>query len=93
MSPAVREAIYREVETEREVQIEKYGGRGHDDQHTFNDWIVLSARYATAAAAYPACSEDWRREDSDRFRKNMIRVAALAVAAVEFIDRYEEDRQ
>lgn len=82
-----REAIYGEIATEREAQDARYGGEGHDDQHTFNDWIVLCCRYASKAAAYPACSEGRTVEDSKRFRANMIRVAALAVAAVEYVDR------
>lgn len=86
-----RAAVLSDVAFEREQQDAKYGGEGHDDQHTPNDWIVLIARYASNAAAYPACNEDWTEEDSARFRKNMVRAAALAVAAVEYIDRKRFD--
>lgn len=87
MSNPERSAVLSDIAYEREQQDAKYGGVGHDDYHTPNDWIVLIARYASNAAAYPACREDWTEEDAARFRKNMVRAGALAVAAVEYIDR------
>jgi hypothetical protein len=82
-----RAAALSDVVYEREQQDEKYGGVEHDDLHNPNDWIVLVTRYASDAAARPACNDDWTEDDAARFRKNMVRAAALAVAAIEYIDR------
>lgn len=83
----IRVSIYREINEERDVQDDTYGGVVHDDEHSPNDWIVLVARYATKAAAYPACSDEMTPDDWANFRKNMRRAAALAVAAIEYADR------
>jgi len=84
---STRECAIMAVRDERAAQDEKYGGVEHDDTHTPNDWIVLVARYATKAAAYPACDGEFTKESRVNFRKNMVRAAALAVAAIEYVDR------
>jgi hypothetical protein len=64
---------YGDVRKERQAQDIKWGGPRHDDTHNENDWISCVRRH-TDKASYD-------------FRKQMIRVAALAVAAVESYDR------
>jgi hypothetical protein len=66
--------IFDEIAAERRAQDKKWGGATHDDEHDDADWrsfIMTHNNYA--------CGDD--------FRKEMIRVAALAVAAVQSFDR------
>jgi hypothetical protein len=67
--------IWEEVLKERSRQSTKYGGNAHDDGHSVNDWVAYIA-YHAGLASYKA-----------DFRKQMVRVAALAVAAIECFDR------
>jgi hypothetical protein len=71
--------ILEEISTEREKQDRIWGGPDHDDDHSVNDWVAFITEYAGRA----------RKEGAGikKFRVNMIRVAALAVAAVESADR------
>ncbi len=73
------EATWREIQHERARQDQKWGGPGHDDQHTDHDWIVYLTKHLGKAVVWPFAPY--------RFRYQMIRVAALAVAAVEWVDR------
>jgi len=65
--------VYADVRKERKAQDQEWGGPKHDDTHSNGDWISYVRRH-TDKASYD-------------FRKQMIRVAALAVAAVESYDR------
>lgn len=69
--------VLEEIAEERRRQDAKWGGIQHDENHSANDWIAYIAKHAGAAAD---------GEDPGRFRKQMIRVAALAVAAVQAHD-------
>ena len=90
-------SVYDEIREEREEQDAQWGGAEHDDEHTRIDWIRFIAEHlgkalggrvevidevhwftATISGSVGAMSE---------FRRQMIRVAALAVAAVESLDR------
>ncbi len=71
--------VLETVAQEREWQDKEWGGPTHDDQHNSHDWIAFIVRQAGRAVMWPF--------DSLNFRKQMIRVAALAVAAVEWVDR------
>lgn len=79
--------VYAEIREERINQDRQYGGPEHDDAHLPNDWIALITRFAGGAAASPTCSKDLTAKDRARFRKGMLCVAALAVAAIESVDR------
>jgi len=85
--PINRSLIYSEVEAERRQADETYGGVAHDDGHLPNDWVVLVTRYAGKAAAYPVCVDVWGEADRERFRANMLRVASVAISAIEYADR------
>lgn len=75
---ALRSRIYAQVEEEREKQDREYGGSEHDDIHPREDWVgfltlhVNRARLAAKGSTY---------------RYQLIRVIALAVAAIEVYDR------
>ena len=66
---------------ERQRQDAKWGGPEHDDAHQINDFIAYITKHAGRCV-------DAKSHDT---RHHMIRVAALAVAVVEKIDRsYKE---
>lgn len=74
-------AIANDVLQECQRQDEKWGGPEHDDQHTDREWTAIVAEHL-GRAGY-AISED----DAVGYRRQMVRVAALAVAALEAFDR------
>ena len=71
-----QEKIIEEILTEREYQDHKWGGPDHDDTHCNHDWDNYITKYLDKAFASPLT-----------FREQMIKVAALAVAAAEWHDR------
>ena len=70
--------IYDEIKKERKEQDAKWGGPAHDDEHIPAEW----RRFIIYHANLPFMVGE--KED---FRYQMVRVAALAVAAIESIDR------
>lgn len=81
-----RSQIYFEVENERQAQDIEWGGPEHDDKHDGSDWLSFIGKHMTRVGS----------QEADRsmpiFRKQMVRVAALAVAAIEWFDRRETGR-
>jgi hypothetical protein len=73
-----RSNIFVEISNERDYQDGKWG-KENDDRNTPNDWIAYITAWTGKAYKYPSCK--------DNFRKNMVKVAAIAVAAVEACDR------
>lgn len=74
-----REAIFQEINRERHHQDLKWGGASHDDnEETVLSFMSYIVEYATAS------SERTSRHD---VRTRAIKVAALAVALVEKLDR------
>jgi hypothetical protein len=78
----VRERIYAEIETERQAQDALWGGPAHDDAHPEAEWIALLTRHLGLAV-----EDGPGRADPARWRRQMLRVAALAVAVLESADR------
>lgn len=77
-------SILDEVYEERQRQIAKWGGEKHDDNHQMKDWMKFIHQRTFAIRE--------RRELSlDRAR--LIRIAALAVAAVESMDRKAKEKK
>ena len=78
-------SIYDEIKTERDYQDGKWGHKADDELNTPWMWAAYIAKYST----------NWMRgtflplgkDASDGFRTAMIKVAALAVAAIESLDR------
>jgi hypothetical protein len=81
--------VLGEVARERVAQDEKWGGPTHDFIHSPADWNRYIREHEVRAEQALA-GEPIR--DTDTWRRQMIRVAALAVAAVEAYDGhfYEE---
>ena len=76
--------LLRSVYDEMARQDDKWGGAEHDDQHptqTFCGWIQNYAGWA--AQMSDGCGTEGRT----KARRRLVQVAALAVAAVESIDR------
>lgn len=68
-----RGAVFAAVDAERERQDAKWGGAAHDDRHTEGDWRDFLYSYVQCPNI----------DDRERF----VKIAALAVAALESIDR------
>ena len=78
------ENIFEEIEQERELQDKQWGGITHDDNHSFSDWIAFIVKHlGKAVLDYKQPAEV--REG--RFRYQMIRIAALAIAAIQATER------
>ncbi|MEZ5934858.1 MAG: hypothetical protein R3F54_23570 [Alphaproteobacteria bacterium] len=76
--------ILEEIRRERDRQDEKYGGPDHDDSHYPGDWCLILSKYLGRAAA-----ETIDAEPDAAFRDNMIKIAAVAVAAIQSLDRVQ----
>jgi hypothetical protein len=70
-----RAEVYGALEAERKRQDEQWGGWSHDDVHSDAMWIALLTKHAGRAIQQGA------------FLSQMIRVAAIAVAAIEAFGR------
>lgn len=60
----------------------KWGGPEHDDTHTHTDWINLIDKRLAPPVSH--------RTPAVEYRRAMIEIAALAIAAVESFDREAE---
>jgi hypothetical protein len=75
------ESICFEIERERKRQDEKWGGPNHDDIHRAREWSDYRARREVDILTR-TCEHDTKD------RKDLIEIAALAVAQVEAWDRH-----
>ena len=76
--PGSMRDIFDEIVRERIAQDEKWGGSPHDDEHSLFDWVGFIRHHANRAVGGRA---------KDDYRKQMIRVATLACAAIQAFDR------
>ncbi len=81
--------IYDAIRQEREYQVNKWGNEADDTLNTPNDWVSYIARFATGRL--PEGFTPYDTKTVDEFRTSMIKVATLAVAAVESIDRQRDE--
>lgn len=80
-----RQIIFDEINAEREHQINRWGNATKDKaQNNFNDWVSYISRYSTTW--FPGDFPPYSEETKAAFRKSMIKVAALAVAAIEALE-------
>jgi hypothetical protein len=79
------ESVIEEVKAERARQVAlAHGGdtKSFDEGNTQNDWIAYICAYAGRAS-----EKVFRNQrQGETFRENMLKVAALAVAAIEAYD-------
>lgn len=91
------DVIFNEIMTERDYQVERWGNE-FDDKNTPNDWASYIMRYAAATCEFDLGQPkggpmtDKQREQyatmmKERRREQLIKVATLAVAAIEAQDR------
>lgn len=73
--------VIDEVAVERDRQDQKWGGSEHDDLHGVAEFVQFIMDYAGWARQMASAGSP------DKARRRLIQVAALAVAAVESIDR------
>lgn len=87
---AYRQAgVFREVAAERDRQDSKWGGPDHDDEHEPEDWLIFIEQRAARAGEMIGCPEEEQpeiRSDAE-YRRQLVQIAALAIAAVESLDR------
>ena len=81
-----QQTVLAEIASERQLQDAKWGGPRWDDSHSVNDWIAITARHL-GLAGNDGDSDLLDDDQVRRYRKQMLRVSALALAAVESIDR------
>lgn len=77
-------SIYDEIKAERIGQDVEWGGPDHDDTHGIEDWVAIIDEHLRRALS--------RNDDAaaTAARYQIVRVAALAVAAIESFDRVGE---
>lgn len=98
MSTDARGAIFKAIEDERAYQQERWGNTTDDTLNTPWMWVSYICAYATKWMGGDFLPLP--RSRTDTFRVMCIKVAAIAVAAVESIDRqravggcfYEDNR-
>jgi hypothetical protein len=79
-APAVIQTIAEaDIREERERQDKQWGGPAHDDEHTPSDFIGYVQRQCNLASL--------QLGDAAVSRSRFVKIAALAVAAIESIDR------
>jgi hypothetical protein len=84
-----RTEILNEIDAERDYQIGRWGNNADDELNEPNDFVAYMNAYATKW--FPGGFAPYTPETVDAFRKSMIKTAAIAVAAVESIDRQREE--
>ena len=81
-------SLYDELKAEREYQEAKWGTKVDDTQNTPWMWAAYIGQYATrwmVGSFLPL-----KRDVTNSFRACMVKVATLAIAAIESIDRQRE---
>lgn len=71
------EKLYAEIEAERQRALAKLP-EGYEDKNTMNDYVAYITAYLGRAARGVFRNE----RENQTFRENMVKVAALAVAAL-----------
>jgi hypothetical protein len=82
---AYRAGLVHEIFSERNLQDATWGGQEHDENNSRFDWVAIICTHVTRAVKKGKGMEGWRW-NPELFRKQMIKVAALAIAAIEWVD-------
>lgn len=85
--PSPRAGVYAEIDAERRRQDAEFGGPSRDNQHGPETWVSLAARQLGLAASQDSTTAGGRHPDPAHFRRKMLTLAAVAVAAIEACDR------
>lgn len=84
-----RTPILNEIADERTYQEGRWGNNADDELNEPNDFIAYMNAYSTRW--FPGGFAPYTPETVDAFRKSMIKTAAIAVAAVESLDRQRDE--
>jgi hypothetical protein len=79
MTPRILESI----QCERDRQDKQWGGAEHDDHHSKDDWFEFIQWQIDSFKAQPGMQR------VEQARYTLVKIAALAVAGIESIDRKE----
>lgn len=80
--------ICAQIIEERRAQDRQWGGKNHDDNHNRSEWCEFVADHlGRAKKAQSRFVSKGDQCDADEYRKQMIEIAALAMAAIESHDR------
>lgn len=88
-----RESIFQEVAEERARQDALFGGASHDDAHTPSKWVAILCRHTGLAIddgspdGICLLNHQLAGYDPARYRRQLVRVAAVAIAALESYER------
>jgi len=77
--------IVEQLLAERVSQDQQWGGPDHDDAHTRREWLGFVEEHATRARK--AIGRRQQAIDLDEYRRRLVVIAALAIAAIESHDR------
>jgi hypothetical protein len=75
--------VYSDIKAERKKQDAEWGGPNHDNGHTMFFWVSFIVKHAGKSLS----NEIFSLTKLNLFRYQMVRVAALAVAAIAWADR------
>ena len=85
-----RAKILAAIVAERERQDSLFGGPAHDDRHRPADWVALRAKHhgqAVSDGQPDHAAQDLDALGQSRYRRQLIRLMAVACAAIEAFDR------
>lgn len=89
----VEDRTLLDVLDERARQYGKWGGGGqedcaeHDDTHSRGDWLRFVQKQVGLAFVHIDGVDDTDAEHGPRYRARLVKIAALALAAIESFDR------
>lgn len=81
------ERIILDVVRERMRQDEQWGGSRHDDTHHAGEWLQYIGKQQVLAVNETIADDDLRLVDPQGYRERLVKIAALAVAALQSHDR------
>jgi hypothetical protein len=83
-----RAEVYAEISLERAGQNAEWGGDTHDDEHSIIEWSLFIGKQAGKLSSWAIAmldnTSDWPIREA---RGALVKIAAIAVAAIESIDR------
>lgn len=81
------EGIILDIFAERDRQDAQWGGPEHDDGHSARDWLVYIQKQLDTALAETLSDDATQLVDPQHYRERMVKIAALALASIESLDR------
>ena len=83
-----QQALVETVLAERNAQDAQWGGAEHDANHDMRDWHVYIAKQLHRAGVIADADERFGATDEQRaeYRQRLVKIAALALAAMEALD-------